>query len=52
MFSRMLASSRALNPTCEHIEGDMRDVRLDRLFDRAVDALKGEASPKPMLGAA
>lgn len=30
----MLASSRALNPTCEHVEGDMRDVRLDRLFDR------------------
>lgn len=29
----MLAQSRALNPECEHIEGDMRTVRLDRDFD-------------------
>jgi len=29
----MLAVSRALNPECEHIRGDMRDVRLGRLFD-------------------
>lgn len=30
----MLAVSRALNPECEHIEGDMRSVRLvGRLFD-------------------
>ena len=29
----MLAVSRALNPECEHIEGDMRTVRLNRLFD-------------------
>jgi SAM-dependent methyltransferase len=29
----MLAVSRALNPDCEHIEGDMRTVRLDRRFD-------------------
>ena len=29
----MLAVSRALNPVCEHIEGDMRTVRLGRLFD-------------------
>jgi ubiquinone/menaquinone biosynthesis C-methylase UbiE len=29
----MLAVSRALNPECEHIEGDMRRVRLGRLFD-------------------
>jgi SAM-dependent methyltransferase len=29
----MLAVSRALNPECEHIEGDMRTVRLGRLFD-------------------
>lgn len=28
-----LAVSRALNPECEHIEGDMRTVRLGRLFD-------------------
>ena len=29
----MLAVSRALNPQCEHILGDMRTVRLGRLFD-------------------
>lgn len=30
----MLAHSRRLNPECEHIEGDMRTVRLGREFDR------------------
>ena len=29
----MLAVSEALNPECEHIVGDMRDVRLGRMFD-------------------
>lgn len=29
----MLAVSRALNPECVHIAGDMRDVRLGRRFD-------------------
>lgn len=29
----MLAVSRRLNPECEHIQGDMRDVRLGRQFD-------------------
>jgi SAM-dependent methyltransferase len=29
----MLAVSRALNPECEHVEGDMRTVRLGRPFD-------------------
>lgn len=29
----MLAVSRELNPECEHLEGDMRTVRLDRGFD-------------------
>jgi SAM-dependent methyltransferase len=29
----MRAVSRQLNPECEHIAGDMRDVRLDRQFD-------------------
>ncbi len=29
----MLDVSRGLNPQLEHIEGDMRTVRLDRLFD-------------------
>lgn len=30
----MLAVSRALNPECEHVQGDMRTVRLGRTFDR------------------
>jgi SAM-dependent methyltransferase len=30
---QMLAVSRALNPECEHIEGDMRTLRLEREFD-------------------
>ena len=29
----MLALSRTLNPECEHVEGDMRTLRLDRAFD-------------------
>ena len=29
----MLDVSRALNPECEHLEGDMRSVRLGRSFD-------------------
>jgi SAM-dependent methyltransferase len=29
----MLALSRTLNPECEHLEGDMRTLRLDREFD-------------------
>jgi len=31
--SGMLEVSRALNPECEHVEGDMRAVRLGREFD-------------------
>jgi len=29
----MLRVSRSLNPECEHVHGDMRDVRLGRRFD-------------------
>lgn len=29
----MLDVSRALNPECEHLQGDMRTVRLNRVFD-------------------
>jgi ubiquinone/menaquinone biosynthesis C-methylase UbiE len=29
----MLIVSRSLNPECEHIQGDMRDIRLGRIFD-------------------
>jgi hypothetical protein len=31
--SGMLEHSRRLNPECEHVQGDMRDVRLGREFD-------------------
>ena len=30
---RMLEMSRRLNPECEHVEGDMRELRLGRAFD-------------------
>lgn len=30
----MLKGSRKLNPECEHVQGDMRSVRLKRTFDR------------------
>ena len=30
---QMLAVSRRLNPECEHVEGDMRSMRLGRTFD-------------------
>jgi hypothetical protein len=33
LFEEMLALSRTLNPECDHAVGDMRTLRLDRLFD-------------------
>src|SRR5262249_31539415 len=30
---QMLALSQGLNPECEHVQGDMRTVRLGRVFD-------------------
>lgn len=30
---RMLALSRRINPECEHVQGDMRTLRLGRIFD-------------------
>lgn len=30
---RMLAVSRAINPECEHLQADMRSLRLDRAYD-------------------
>jgi SAM-dependent methyltransferase len=32
-LKRHFALTRSLNPDCEHVEGDMRVVRLDRTFD-------------------
>lgn len=34
LSEEMLGVSRALNPECEHVAGDMRTVRLGRQFDR------------------
>ena len=34
LSSGMLAVSQQLNPDCEHVQGDMRTVRLGRQFDR------------------
>ena len=44
----MLAVSAELNPECEHVVGDMRDVRLGRTFDAvfvhdAIDYMTNEA---------
>jgi SAM-dependent methyltransferase len=33
LSARMLELSRKLNPECEHVAGDMRTVRLGRIFD-------------------
>ena len=33
LSEEMLAISRALNPECEHLQGDMRTLRLGRTFD-------------------
>jgi SAM-dependent methyltransferase len=33
LADEMVAMSRRLNPECEHLVGDMRDVRLGRTFD-------------------
>ncbi len=47
----MLAVSRALNPDCEHVEGDIRTIRLGRQFDRvfihdAICYMATEADPR------
>jgi len=44
---RMLEVSRTLNPECEHLEGDMRTLRLGRLFDAVFihDAIDYITSP-------
>lgn len=33
LSEQMLSLSKSLNPECEHIQGDMRTLRLERLFD-------------------
>jgi SAM-dependent methyltransferase len=51
---RMLAASQRLNPECEHIQGDMRTLRLERTFDAvlvhdAVQYLTTEDNLRQML---
>jgi trans-aconitate methyltransferase len=48
LSAEMLETSRRLNPDCAHVQGDMRSVRLDRLFDAvfvhdAVEYMTSEA---------
>jgi SAM-dependent methyltransferase len=50
----MLAVSRRLNPGCAHIEGDMRTIRLGRVFDAvfvhdAVDYMTSEADLRQVM---
>ena len=47
---RMLDVSRALNPDCEHVRGDMRTVRLGRLFDAVFvhDAIMYMTTPEDL----
>jgi len=49
----MLAVSRALNPECEHVEGDMRSIRLGRQFDRVFihDAIAYMTTPRDLRSA-
>jgi SAM-dependent methyltransferase len=47
LSEEMLAVSRLLNPECEHVRGDMRTIRLGRVFDAvlvhdAVDYMTSE----------
>lgn len=51
--SSMLALSRHLNPECEHVQGDMRSIRLDRAFDCVLvhDAISYMASRADLVSA-
>jgi SAM-dependent methyltransferase len=53
----MLALSRALNPECNHVQGDMRTLRLDKQFDAvfvhdAIDYMTSEADLAAVVGTA
>jgi SAM-dependent methyltransferase len=54
LSEEMLAVSRALNPECAHLRGDMRTLRLGRTFDAvlvhdAVDYMTGEADLRQVI---
>jgi SAM-dependent methyltransferase len=53
----MLAVSRRLNPECAHVQGDMRTIRLGRVFDAvlvhdAVDYMTSEADLRQVIDTA
>src|ERR1022692_1804330 len=53
----MLSVSRGLNPECAHVQGDMRTIRLGRVFDAvlvhdAVDYLTSEADLRQVVARA
>lgn len=52
--AEMLALSRARNPGCEHVQGDMRSLRLGRLFDAVLihDAIVYMTTAADLLAAA
>jgi Methyltransferase domain len=57
LSSRMLAVSQRANPECEHIQGDMRTLRLSRTFDAvlihdAVQYLTSEAELRQTMSTA
>jgi SAM-dependent methyltransferase len=54
LSARMLALSRGLNPECEHVEGDMRSLRLGRVFDAVLlhDAVVYMTTEDDLLAAA
>jgi hypothetical protein len=49
----MLAVSRSVNPQCEHVQGDMRSLRLGRLFDGVLihDAIMYATTPEDVRAA-
>ncbi len=49
----MLAISRSINPECEHIQGDMRSLRLGRTFDCVFihDAIEYMVTPEDLRAA-
>ena len=57
LSAEMLAVSRQLNPACEHVQGDMRTIRLGRQFDAvlahdAVDYLTSREDLSSVVGTA
>jgi SAM-dependent methyltransferase len=57
LSAEMLAVSRQLNPDCEHVQGDMRTIRLGRQFDAvlahdAVDYLTSQEDLSHVVGTA